>query len=630
MNANASVTATTDATQSDVVTTGGNGSIVVRTTAGDITLNDGTELADNTAISANGTGNILVQAIGSGTSITSNADVKSDTGNISIIAAQDVTFTDTADILTGSTGTITVEATTGSILLSTTSNQTTGSGDISLLANNNVTLGGTVTTTGNVGITATTGWIHDADSDGSNDISANALRLDAATGIGTSDNWIEIDAVTLNASSPTGSIYLTDVAGGIAVGLVDAGNTGANVNLTAIGGSIIESGDDTAADMVGNTVNLVATGSSSTIGTTANPIELDTVNLNASTVGGDISLTDISGGVVLGLVTTSSSLLGTVNLTALNGSILGNTDFPLNLVGETLNLVVTGAASTIGTAENPLQIDAGANTLNIKTKGGSVYVTDTNGGFGIGLIDTGGSSGGDVNLTATGGSITESGSDPDVDISAKNVNLGVTGSGSTIGATGNPLEFKGSQLNVSTGGGDVNLHDTGGIEIGQVNAGGTTGGVINLTVTDGGVTPSGTGSNPQFVAGSVNLSVDGTPGSAIGDPKMMLKIDAPDMSVDNPQGKTFIDMNNTAGTFLNRQLPTGLYANEANLPEIIVSGTQILGGNRVDTLNAAENEIDVYQFLKKYRFVSFGTGQPDDQLSNEDDDQLTLHDDVIQ
>ena len=49
----------TDAAQSDLAS-GGNGSIVLTSTAGNITLNDGTATANSQAVSANGSGNILI------------------------------------------------------------------------------------------------------------------------------------------------------------------------------------------------------------------------------------------------------------------------------------------------------------------------------------------------------------------------------------------------------------------------------------------------------------------------------------------------------------------------------------------------------------------------------------------
>src|SRR5690606_34833200 len=99
----------------DVRTTAGNGSIVIRTLNGDIVLNDGTAATDDTAISAHGTGNILIEAIGAGTNLTANADIFSATGHVTILVGHDITFTATADVTTGGTGTIDIVSATGSI-----------------------------------------------------------------------------------------------------------------------------------------------------------------------------------------------------------------------------------------------------------------------------------------------------------------------------------------------------------------------------------------------------------------------------------------------------------------------------------------------------------------------------------
>ena len=645
---------------------------------GNITLNDGTAIADNTAINANGTGNILVQAIGSDTSITSNADVRSGSGNITLLGAQDVTFTAGADILTagsGVLGTIDIEAGTGSINLSTTSNTTstggdirmlaandvnagglistganvsitatagtiydndgndttidisssglrlwagtgvgvlgssvnpletmvttlsaratsgginihesddlivgdtsvtvqkvvsdagvtattdatqndivaTGSGDILLFANNNVTLGGTTSTTGNVGITALTGWIHDGDSDGSNDISATGLRLDAAQGIGSSANWIEINAVNLNASTLSGSIYLNDIAGGVAVGLVTtAGTTSGEVNLTATNGSITESGSDSEADIVGQTVNLAVTGTTSSIGTEANTFEINAVNLNASTSGGNIYLNDIAGGVAVGLVTTGGTTSGTVNLTATNGSLLEwGSDPEADIVGETLNLVVTGPTSTIGTAENVLEVDAGSNTLNAKTSGGNIYLNEILGDASIGLIDAGGKEGGQVYLIVTEGGITESGADPEADIVGK----------------------------------------------------------------------------------SVILVVNEKKGTPVGDPKNMIEISSPELNVDNPDGNTYVDLNGTAGSLQFNELPEGMIIDRAHLPALLVFNSKIIGGDQIDGLLHAETALGVYQFQMQQPLIFRDLPLPSQILpAGDDDHELSLVNNVI-
>jgi len=145
VQANGTTADTTDATQSDVRDVGRQRRDRDPHDAGSLTLNDGTALADNTAISANGSGNVLLQAIGAGTSITGNADVLSATGNLTLLAAQDIIFTAGADIQTagaGSAGTIDLVAGTGTINLSTTSNTTSVSGDIRLWAATDIQVGG--------------------------------------------------------------------------------------------------------------------------------------------------------------------------------------------------------------------------------------------------------------------------------------------------------------------------------------------------------------------------------------------------------------------------------------------------------------------------------------------------------
>ena len=90
VNADATVTRHTEATQSDVVVTnvnGDNGSIVIVTEAGDLTLTEGTatdDLATDAAIVAHGSGNIFLNAAGAGTAIIAaeNAAIESATGHI--------------------------------------------------------------------------------------------------------------------------------------------------------------------------------------------------------------------------------------------------------------------------------------------------------------------------------------------------------------------------------------------------------------------------------------------------------------------------------------------------------------------------------------------------------------------
>ncbi len=144
VNADATVTAVT-AAQSDVATTAGNGSIVLQTLNGSITLNDGTVAADNTAVGAHGTGDILLEAIAAGTNITINADVNSGSGHITVLAPANVTLTATADVRTGGTGTIDVIAGTGAFTQDDDSRLISGTGDIRVHAHTSIYLGGLTT-----------------------------------------------------------------------------------------------------------------------------------------------------------------------------------------------------------------------------------------------------------------------------------------------------------------------------------------------------------------------------------------------------------------------------------------------------------------------------------------------------
>ena len=553
-----------------VLTTGGNGNINIDV-AGAMTVEG--------VVTANGSGNIVLNAAGS---ITANADVTSSSGNISLHAGTDVM------------------------------------------------LNSVITTTGNVNVTADTGSISD---DGSGvDIIATSLGLNAPEGIGSSDNWIDVNAVNLDASTAGGNIYLNDIAGGVAVGLVTTGGTtSGEVNLTATNGSITESGSDSGADIVGETLNLTVTGTTSTIGTAVNTLEINAVNLNASTEGGNIYLNDMAGGIAVGLVTTGGATSGSVNLKATDGSIIeSGSDPDADIVGETLNLAVTGPTSSIGTAVNTLKIDAV--NLNASTEGGNIYLSDIGGGVAVGLVTTGGTTSGTVNLTAIDGSILEWGSDPDADIVGETLNLEVTGPTSTIGSVDNILEVdSGSNtLNMKTAGGSIYLNEIlGNASIGLIDAGGKDGGEVYLIVTDGGITESGNDPEPDVVGKSVILVINTQGGSSVGGSKNMLEISSPELIVDNPEGNSYVDLNGTAASLLPNELPEGMIIDRAHLPALLVFNSRIIGGDQIDGLLNAEAEIDAYQFQMQHPVIFGDLLLPSPNLPAADDDELTLVNNII-
>jgi len=215
----ASASGTALVTQADLSSAG---HLVLQSTAGNIVLNQGGGSTDDTAVRTSGTGNILIQTLGTGTVITANADILSASGNISVLAAGSVSFTNTADIRTSSTaagsGSIDVVASSSSITQSATSlfTSTGASATARLLAATDVTVGDIELSQGKVSITAINGSISDGDAlvaganDADQDITASALRLNAGASIGTNANHLETTVVKLSAEAKNGSIYLSE------------------------------------------------------------------------------------------------------------------------------------------------------------------------------------------------------------------------------------------------------------------------------------------------------------------------------------------------------------------------------------------------------------------------------------
>ena len=221
VGSDATTSAVTDAAQSDLVT-GSNGSIVLQSAAGTITLNDGTAPADGIAVNANGTGNVLIQAQGAGTDVLANANVISGSGNITVLGARNVTFGASDSILTGG-GTVDVEAGTGAItfaassLVSTVQSASSG-GAVRMLAATDATLGGVTAGTANVSVTATSGTIYNAGNGTyAQNVVASGLRLNAGTGAGTSGTHLITSVATLSASAGSGGIFITQQLAAVAV-----------------------------------------------------------------------------------------------------------------------------------------------------------------------------------------------------------------------------------------------------------------------------------------------------------------------------------------------------------------------------------------------------------------------------
>ena len=223
---------------------------------GTITVADG--LAGVSALA----GQIELDATGINSNIAVNASVLSTTGDINVLADNDVTFDATSDI-TSTSGNVVVTADTDGAADSGGSDQgaltmadgaiiNAGTGTVDMDANEDVSVS-TVTTSNTVDATSAVGAIVDNTAAEAANISGSTLDLDAATGIGSGGTLngagdLDINGSLVSAVNTTsGNINITEVD---SIALDDITNTGRPVIIDA--GAAITDGN--GAD----TINILA------------------------------------------------------------------------------------------------------------------------------------------------------------------------------------------------------------------------------------------------------------------------------------------------------------------------------------------------------------------------------------
>ncbi len=273
VGADGGVAVVSDAGQSDLVSSAG--AVVLETVAGTITVTDGN--GDGVGVRTLGTGNVLLNAGGAGSSVVLLADVVLANGSASVLARQDVTFSATADLRVAD-GTADVAATDGSVVMADGSVIQTDGANARVRAGVNIVVGLVDARTaadrlanntasqagwGEVSMTAVTGSITDAAAagDGVVDVYARAARFTGAVAVGqvTPDNALETEVVTVSVLAGNGGVHVKDasalavgtvgtVAGnrvqsdGTIVALADAGNQTGVVKGPA-GQTVVQTGD---------------------------------------------------------------------------------------------------------------------------------------------------------------------------------------------------------------------------------------------------------------------------------------------------------------------------------------------------------------------------------------------------
>ena len=374
-----------------VRTIGGNGNIVIDVLAGNLTV--------DSLVAANGAGNVLLQTQAADGDIIANAVVQSGSGNVSLLAGDDIALN--SNISAGGTGTVylladnaTADLTSGVDMASGASVTTTG-GNVRVLAQNNgdIRLARIDVASGNVSLIASRSIL---DANGASlNVSANQLRMVATNGtIGGSDllngtpdinvNAIDTQVSILAATSATG-IYIRE-ADGLTVDntvAIDVQQVNVDASTTAVSDSTLEDlstsidGPIKLQSLTGDIV--INSGTLVPFGIQANGT--GDVLLQTLAANGDI--------VVNGVVRS-----GTGHISLVSGD-----DVRVNA-----NILTSGAGSIFlvgnnATADGPTSVEMLSGT-NLTTAGGNVrLVTGNNGNILLGLIDAGA---GNASLIASG------------------------------------------------------------------------------------------------------------------------------------------------------------------------------------------------------------------------------------
>ena len=408
-------------------------------------MNDGSD-TDQTSVTANGSGNILIDALAG--SITANADILSDTGHITITAANNIEFTANVDVTTSTPGTISIDAETGTLTMDGTANVEATDSSARLNAALDVIVGNVTAT--NVSIVSGEDIVNAVNS--TKNVTATNLRLAAVGSIGASDRHVTTNIDNVSASAANGSIYLTEDDAAIV--------TNVTVTVTAF------NSDASSTDIIDAAQSDLSTGDNGNIVLVAT---LGNITLND---GSDTDNTSVS-----------ANGTGNILIDALAGSITANADI-VSGTGHISLLAGTSLTLTTGTDVST----AGSGSIDFNAENGSVTLatdsdqTAENGDIRIssgadltlgGVITTSGS----VSLIATG-AITDADSDDSVDVIATGLRVASAG----FGTSSNAIETTIDAFAASATTGGFYLDETSALIVGTVTV------AIDRVNTDASVT----------------------------------------------------------------------------------------------------------------------------------------------
>ncbi|MET0263043.1 MAG: filamentous hemagglutinin N-terminal domain-containing protein, partial [Rariglobus sp.] len=343
------VAAAGDITVQTITANAADANITLTATGGAINddANNATKITGQNLIlsSANGIGT-------SGSAATRSLDTVVNNLTATVTTAGAINLTDDNDLNVVSAvtanGDVTLQSTTGSLNVTTITANGTGN-TVTLVAGNAIT---------------------DAANNDATNITAANVALTAGTGIGSATNALETTIDKLEATSTTGGIYVTDLAGDLTIGGVTPG-----LSLPALSG-------------------LQATTSGDIVVKAANSL---VINETIATADGNVNLTATTGSITGATVITHVSAQD-FNATAATG--IGSSTTPLKTAIDTLTASVTGTGDIHINEANSIEL------TDVKTADGSITLTAATGDIRVVSVDAGTTTG-DVTLTATAGAIND-------------------------------------------------------------------------------------------------------------------------------------------------------------------------------------------------------------------------------
>ena len=481
-------------TQEDLSATGAGNLVLV--TGGALTVNAGTA-ASNAISTANG--NVLLSVTGS---LDLNATLNAGSGNVSLISSAAMSLAAEGDIST-TAGTVELESTGGTLTMADGAVIQTGggsTGNIRVKASGNVTVGlldarvstdrsGSLTSQANwgtVSIISTGASILD-NAETTVDVYAKELRLSAAAtagGIGAGGNHLETEVSKVSAQAGTGGLYLTESTA------VTLGQTAAVAfNRVGVSGAATAQTPDAAQSNLTSTGNLVLV-------TLAGSI--DTLSTGAISATGNVLL-QAGGASDINANANVSSSAGSISVLA-GQSVTLTAGVELRAMSVGTIDVVAGTGSVTQAADSLMTSASGAIRV---LAGNSITVGDI-------------STGGNVSLTAQGGSIL----DADALVGAVNDSqLNITASGLRlnasigVGQSVNHLETTVLTVSARATSGGIYLLETDGVTVGDVSV------TVNRVKTDGSITSSTVSDAAQSdlitTAGNGSIVLRSTTGSIV-------------------------------------------------------------------------------------------------------------------